>query len=266
MEDLNKNQIILLALLVSFVAAVATSIMTYSLLNEAPPTITQTINRVVERTVETVVPQQSKPDVITKEVTVVVKEEDLVIDSIAKNKSSIVRIWRSPVNGEESKIFLGIGLIVNKDGLIMTGKIAEIPNNAQIEVMMPDGKIANLDPLRDSDSEKFSFFKIKDLADFIFTEVVLGNSDSLQLGQSIISIEGIEKNEVSTGRVTGIESSDGEDGVVVTSLFETDVLGVLFGSPAINLKGEIVGIGVGEEGNFIPANLLKTDLEALTNI
>ena len=264
MEDLNKNQIILLALLVSFVAAVATSIMTYSLLNEAPPTITQTINRVVERTVETVVPQQSKPDVITKEVTVVVKEEDLVIDSIAKNKSSLVRIWRSPVNAEESKVFLGIGLIVNKDGLIMTGKIADVPNNAQLEAAMPDGKIAILESLRDS--EKFSFFKIKDLTDFIFTEVVFGNSDSLQLGQSIISIEGIEKNEVSTGRVTGIESSDGEDGVVVTSLFETDVLGVLFGNPAINLKGEIVGIGVGEEGNFIPANLLKTDLEALTNI
>ena len=64
MEDLSKTQIILLGLLVSFVSSVAISIMTYSLLSEAPATITQTINRVVERTIETVVPTENKPMIL----------------------------------------------------------------------------------------------------------------------------------------------------------------------------------------------------------
>ena len=75
MEDLNKTQIVLLCLLVSFITSIGTGIITSTLLQEAPQTVTQTINRVVERTVETIVPQETKgPSVVTKETTVVVKD------------------------------------------------------------------------------------------------------------------------------------------------------------------------------------------------
>lgn len=56
MKDLNKSQLILLALLISFVASIAASIATVTLLQQAPPGVTQTINRIVEKTIETVVP------------------------------------------------------------------------------------------------------------------------------------------------------------------------------------------------------------------
>jgi len=60
MEQLNNQQIVLLVLLVSFVTSIATGIVTVTLMQQAPAGITQTINKVVERTVENVVPAETK--------------------------------------------------------------------------------------------------------------------------------------------------------------------------------------------------------------
>ena len=49
MNDLSKQQLILLALLVSFVTSLATGIFTVSLMSQAPQEVVQTINNVVER-------------------------------------------------------------------------------------------------------------------------------------------------------------------------------------------------------------------------
>src|SRR3989338_8034713 len=101
MEQLTKQQIVLVTLLVSFVTSIATGIVTVALMDQAPPGVTQTINRVVERTIEKVVPAptQQTASVITKE-TIVVKEDALVVEAVAKNTKSVVSIIAVSGEGE----------------------------------------------------------------------------------------------------------------------------------------------------------------------
>lgn len=53
-KDLNKKQMILLTLLITFVVSIATGIVTVSLMNQAPKAIPQTINNIIQRTIEKV--------------------------------------------------------------------------------------------------------------------------------------------------------------------------------------------------------------------
>jgi len=158
MEDLNKNQIILLVLLISFVTSIATGIMTTSLLQEAPLEVTRNINRIVEKTIETVtIPGVTTPG--QKEITtVIVKEEDMIVSSIDKNIKSIVRInEKDSVTGLIS--FYGLGLVINKDGIIAADrKVTTIGNTYMVK--MSDGKkFEEIDVERENDEGNFIAFE-----------------------------------------------------------------------------------------------------------
>ena len=101
MEDLNKNQIILLTLLVSFITSIATGIVTVSLFEQAPQGVTRTINRVVERTVERVVPGETTS--IIKEVPVIVTEEELIVKAINSVSPTDIVLLYLPSNGSTMK-------------------------------------------------------------------------------------------------------------------------------------------------------------------
>ncbi|MFA5751394.1 MAG: hypothetical protein WC898_03850 [Candidatus Paceibacterota bacterium] len=62
-KDLNKSQLILLALLLSFVTSIATGITTVTLIQQAPDSVTVPITKVVRQTVEKIVPVDNTPDV-----------------------------------------------------------------------------------------------------------------------------------------------------------------------------------------------------------
>lgn len=212
MENLTKHQLILVALLISFVTSIATGIVTVSLMEQAPKGVTQTINRVVERTVERVVTEPNKNKDIVKE-TIVVKEEDKIIEAIEKNSKSMVRIYKtSSASSDSMKSFVGIGIIISKDGDIATdGSI--ISSSEHYSAVLSDAREYDikLTPLQETKTIAFLKITPKENEELSFTPAVLADSDTLKLGQTVISLGGKLRNSVSIGVITSFIESNGSD-------------------------------------------------------
>jgi hypothetical protein len=259
MDELNKNQLILLTLLVSFVTSIATGIITTSLLQEAPPSVTQIINRVVERTIEQVVTNPETGEKV-REVTVVVKEEDQVVEAISKNSPGVARITGDAlVNGVN--VFYGMGFLISKDGIVVSAKTDNINTASTYTAVFGDGARHTLRVAGVDDATNLVFFSVvNDAKAPLKTAPLILSSSELQLGQTVITLDGQEKNAVSIGRVTSVNRVS-ENNKVVTSI-ETDinVPPVIVGAPLINLTEEIVGIRtvLNPTGQiFIPINVIK---------
>jgi S1-C subfamily serine protease len=263
MEDLTKNQIILLTLLVSFVTSIATGIITTSLLSEAPQSVTQTINRVVERTIERVAPAtpvSTQPSV--KEVTVV-KEEDAIIGSIDKSTQAIVRI-KNPVGEDGTQSFYALGAIVSKDGLVLSDKRSLISNGVY-SVTLADGTTLPATLVHTNNTDHLATFRIKpDPAHTNNFKFIQLSQNDLRLGQTVIADEGRDKNTVGIGRVLSVNSRTEKDakGADIRVVYEvqTDInpLGEIQGSPLFNLSGELVGIKTSAEDLTIPEDMYTT--------
>ena len=115
-EKLTKSQIVLLTLLISFVTSIATGIVTVSLMQQAPPTVAETVNRIIEHTIEaaTSTPRSQTATVVQQQ-TVVVNEADLVAQAVKAISPSIVRIYS---DGSDQPQFLGLGVVVDASGTV----------------------------------------------------------------------------------------------------------------------------------------------------
>ncbi len=274
MEDLNKSQIILLSILISFVTSIATGIMTTSLLQEAPIEVTRNINRIVEKTIETVTTPATIVTPGQKEVTtVIVKEEDLILDSINKNVKSIVRIEEvDAVSGEKS--FYGIGLVITKEGLIVGDRKTIGQNNFYTSVMS-DGVKIPLTPVGVDKQTNFILFKSnenveKDKTPYVFSPAKFSDTEP-NLGQTVISVGGSATNAVAIGRTVSLiqkESGTGSTTTKYLSSIETDLStkDLYTGSPLFNLAGDVIGMKITGEASraFIPVSLLKKDINSLS--
>jgi len=200
-EQLTKTQIILLTLLVSFVTSIATGIVTVTLMDQAPPAITRTINRVVEKTIQTVVPNTTQTASVKKEV-VIVKEQNVVADVIEKTSEVFGRIVHL---ADEGEVFVGFGLIVDKSGVIVTDSL-NIVRGENYSIYI-NGDEIDLKLLKIDEKNKIAYMKIVDpkkgIFKPIFKEANIASSESLKLGQSVIVIGGAKSTEVLTGIVSG---------------------------------------------------------------
>lgn len=248
-EHLTKHQIVLLAFLVGFVTSIATGIVTVSLMDQAPPSITRTINQIVERTVEKVVPAPVPASqgaavaaaTVTKETTVVVKNDDLVAQSIANVQKGIVRI----VSLNDRNTLAARGVAIDAKGVILSDRGSLEPlGTINFEAILPSGErvpavmripvgtstIAVLDLQMATSSGKL-------------TAVPVAEAGKLQLGGSVIRIGGSGADTVGTGVIAKLPDSH-------SNLIEASVVSTTPGSILITSFGELVGIVTANSASY----------------
>lgn len=113
-KELDKRQMVLLTLLITFVVSIATGIVTVSLMNQAPKSVPYTVNNVIQRTIEKVstVSSISSSDTVDK------KENQKEEESSNSYGGDInIKIYRGD-SIEESKL-QGEGVLISDSGLII---------------------------------------------------------------------------------------------------------------------------------------------------
>lgn len=257
MDHLSKQQLILLALLVSFVTSLATGIFTVSLMSQAPQGVVQTINQVVERIVT---PQDAA---VTSAPTVTM--EDKTISASATVSDSIVKL-----RSLDSDKVIGLGLVVSKDGVIIADKstLSELigfdalfANGTHMPMTLiqsqNNGDIAFLAPTADA---KISGQKIPP-----DTFMPISFSKTAKLGQAILVLSGADTPTLSRGIVTKTLLDHINPDGSQPALIDTDVSRskIFLGSPVFNTDGEVIGINTktvskdSETAAFYPLIQLK---------
>ena len=233
LEQLTKHQILLLTLLVSFVTSIATGIVTVSLMDQAPEGVTRVINQIVERTVETVVPDTQGAATATTEKTVVIQQDELVPQSIATVQKSVIRIVRE---GEGE--VLARGVILDARGLAVTDRAAlAAAENRNLEAILYSGERVALTVRDDNAATAAVFIDVNVGTSTGFVQATLTDPAKLTLGQTVLRISGSGSDTVSQGVIAALPAAEGDRQVV-----EASVASATPGSVLLTIFGEVVGI------------------------
>lgn len=263
MEHLNKSQIVLLTLLVSFITSIATGIVTVSLMEQAPPVIPQTINRVVERTVERIVPHETQTaTVITTEKTVIVKEADLISQAVSRVRSSILKVHAKSIDGKPGD-FIARGFVIAD-----TYAVSSFPNAViDTELVVTVGDKTMAAKVVKVDSVNSIALLALTVAEKEHTPAVTINASAVTLGQTLIAITGASNLRVESGIVTSAnEGKSGEDEAAQTS-FEINIPdeALVVGSAILNTDGGVIGIYTGSV-KIVPASVLAPLVASVSKV
>jgi hypothetical protein len=237
-EKLTKNQIVLLTLLVSFMTSIATGIVTVSLMEQAPPVVTETVNRVVERTVERVVQGQTAAVAAPQtEKTVVIRDSELIPKAVESVSSSLVRIYSSDA---ANPIFMGIGVVMDNSGTIIVDQ-AILGDNADALVELQGTMRVRGFVTARSDVTGVAYIAAATSTDQgpISWKAAQFAANRPPLGQTVVLISGRSANRVAQGLVTNLPPEVGGISQIETDLSK-DV--IIPGSPIIDADGTVVGV------------------------
>ena len=248
LEDLNKSQLLLLTVLVNFVTSIAVGVLTVSLLDQAPPTVTQTVNRIVDHTVETIASTSPIQSILPapKETTVIVHDEDLLAAAFAADAARTVTLYvRSTTTPA-----VAIGAFLPKAHAVVTATTPGLPK--EVVVAFPNGSIAPASLSRSGATLTIYGFSDKAVLPKVATPLLVAKND-LRQGQTVIALG----RDLSA--LTGIVSRIAEDGI------HTNLIGVPAGSAAVNSAGNIIGISLDSSGLFATADKINTLLTATSS-
>lgn len=263
-QELNKSQIVLLTLLVSFISSIVTGIITVSLMQQAPPAITQTVNRVVEHTVEKVVPGQSAaaaaPSQPTTQ-TVVVKESDAIANGVAAASVSLVRLYAS--GGEQQ--FIGLGVILSAGGLIAADGTS-LGDNGDAVVDLSGVHVRAFVVSRDA-ATGVAYLRAatttSDGAPAPAWKALSYTAHHPVLGESVVALSGKSAVRLGQGIITASQplgESKSGGGVL-----ETDIApgSIMAGSILIDTDGAFVGMSTGVSRAAGASDFVASDLVAM---
>src|SRR3989344_5626947 len=243
-EELSKSQLILLTILVNFVTSVATGILTVSLLDKAPPFVTQTINRVVERTIETVA--QAAPAAIIQ--APAPSNQDLVTAAIGAAATRAVVIYSAETGTSTPAI--SVGTYIPKARAVATAARDALPKEALIE--FPGGIYIPASIAHEGGGVTIYGFSDGAVLPKATSPTLVASGD-LKLGETALAIG--SDGSASTGIIARVSTRN-----VYTTLPDIGA-----GSAAVNLSGNLIGIGVGgTPGLLIPANKITALLMSTT--
>jgi hypothetical protein len=234
-EKLTKHQIILLALLVSFMTSIATGIVTVSLMNQASPSVSHTINEIVQRTVQTIAAPATAVGAAPLQNTVVVKDDDLVAQSIATAQKSVIRI-----TAKGGTDLIARGVLIDSKGTTLTDAAALADSGATaFEAILPDGTHV---PMTVNSGNASSTLAVVEVALGTSTSAVpasLADESKLALGQSVLRIGGTGADTVGEGVIATLPSSGSSNtpGVVQTTVQSTTP-----GALLMDIFGQVIGI------------------------
>ncbi|MEK7114379.1 MAG: hypothetical protein AAB850_02410 [Patescibacteria group bacterium] len=229
-EELSKSQLILLTILVNFVTSIATGILTVSLLDKAPPFVTQTVNRVVERTIETIA--TAAPAAIIQ--APAPSNQDLVTAALGVNAARAVLLYAAETGTSTPAIT--VGTYLSKSRAIATAARDALPKEVLIEFQNGSYIAASLA----HEGNGISIYGFADNAVLPkMTSPVLVAASDLKLGQTALAIS------VDGSAATGIVARVNKNGI------HTTLPDIGAGSAVVDLSGNLIGIDAGATPGFL---------------
>lgn len=217
--------------------------------------------------------------------TLVSQQGDILSDVYKKVSPSTVSITTRAVDASQ-RFFApqvqegaGSGIIISKDGYVMTNKHVVPDGTNTITVILAGGKqytdvkVVGFDPSND-----IAFLKINGVNDL--PPVTLGDSSQIQPGQQVAAIGnalGLFRNSVTSGIISGVgrpvQADDGSGSAAeqLEGMLQTDaaINPGNSGGPLVNLKGEVIGMNtaVAQDaqgiGFAIPINAARGEIASM---
>ena len=181
----------------------------------------------------------------------IVYENPFGNDPFFQNVGMQIPVYQQTGGTKSQEVGAGSGFIINQNGYILTNKHVVSTDNASYTVLLSTGKQKVAKVIYRDPKNDIAIIKIDSTG---LPNVSLGDSGSVQLGQTVIAIGnalGKYNNSVSVGVISGlnrtIQASDANGNAeTLAGVIQTDaaINPGNSGGPLVDLNGNIVGINV----------------------
>jgi serine protease Do len=175
---------------------------------------------------------------------------------------------------EKQQVGGGTGFLISEGGMVLTNRHVVSDQDAEYTVLNNEGEQFPAEVLARDPVKDLAVIQIN--SEKTFKPLVLGDSNKLETGQTVIAIGnalGEFQNTISTGVVSGLKrnvvASGGGQSELLENLIQTDaaINSGNSGGPLLNLRGEVIGINVAMSqsaeniGFAIPVNEAKRGID-----